>query len=198
MSVSPTEPGPQDPTVYLPTHAQMYAKIAAYSEFTPAARKADEDALRARIEAAIEAARVPWEKDKHREKVNSEGDLGDDDGPDILALNEPAPSPAPADGLKTSAQAARRLGISIRTLRGLVSSGELRYVNVGRGKQREKTMFTDNDLGDLIAKRTRQKAQELCPSTSQRARPSITSTSSGEIIAFTALRSERIAAKRKP
>ena len=110
----------------------------------------------------------------------------------------PQPVPTPADGLKTKAQAARRLNISIRTLRGLVASGELRYVNVGRGKQREKMMFTDSDLDGFIAKRTRQKAQDLCPSTSQRARPSITSTSGGEIIAFTALRSERNAGKRKP
>jgi excisionase family DNA binding protein len=49
---------------------------------------------------------------------------------------EPAPPPAP-DDLKTPSEAARRLGISIRTLRSLVGDGDLRYINVGRGKQRE-------------------------------------------------------------
>ena len=109
-----------------------------------------------------------------------------------------APQPAPADGLKTLAQAARRLGISIRTLRGLITSGELRYVNVGRGKQRERVMFTDSDLDDFVAGRTRQKAQQSCPSTSPRARRTTTSTSSGEVLAFTARRKERTEGKRKP
>jgi excisionase family DNA binding protein len=62
---------------------------------------------------------------------------------------QPVPVPAHADGLQTKSQAARRLNISIRTLRGLIKSGELRYVNVGHGKEREKIMFTDSDLDDL-------------------------------------------------
>jgi excisionase family DNA binding protein len=108
------------------------------------------------------------------------------------------PAPAPPDGLKTQAQAARRLNVSIRTLRGLVDSGELRYVNIGRGKRREKMMFTDGDLDDLIARRTRQKAQETCPSTSPKARRSTTSTSSGAVLAFTARRNGQTGGKRKP
>jgi hypothetical protein len=76
--------------------------------------RSDEE-LRAHIAAAIDAARVPSERGKHREKVNSEVDLGDDDGPDILDLEESAPAPAPADGLKTPSQAARRLGISYQS-----------------------------------------------------------------------------------
>jgi excisionase family DNA binding protein len=151
------------------------------------------DELRAHIEAEIASARCG--------PAPVHFDPGDDD-----ELVEPVPAPVTssssreehgaADGLKTPAQAARRLGISIRTLRGLVSSGELRYVNVGRGKQREKMMFTDNDLDDLIAGRTRQKAQQ-CPSTSPKVRRSTTSTSSGEVIAFTARRNGRTDAKRK-
>jgi excisionase family DNA binding protein len=113
-------------------------------------------------------------------------------------LPQAATPPFPTDGLKTPAQAARRLGVSNRTLRGLVTSGEVRYVNVGRGKQRERVMFTDSDLDDFIANRTRQKAQQSCPSTSQRVRRFTTTISSGEVLAFTARRSERTDAKRKP
>jgi excisionase family DNA binding protein len=109
---------------------------------------------------------------------------------------QPVAVPAPPDGLKTPAQAARRLNISVRTLRGLIKSGELRYVNLGHGKQREKIMFTDSYLDDLIASRTRQKVQE-CPSTSPKARRTTTSTSSGEVLAFTARRNGRTGAKRK-
>jgi excisionase family DNA binding protein len=75
-----------------------------------------------------------------------------DDG---LVEPVPAPQPVPSDRLKTPAQAAQRLGVSIRTLRGLVSSGAVRYVAIGRGRQREKMMFTDADLDDLVASRTR-------------------------------------------
>jgi Helix-turn-helix domain len=125
-------------------------------------------------------------------------DLSDDDEEPVEAAPVPAPVlvPAPADGLKAPVQAAQRLGISIRTLRSLVSAGDLRYVNVGHGKQREKIMFTDNDLNDLIASRTRQKAQQ-CPSTSPRARRTTTSISSGEVVAFTARRNGQTGGKRK-
>lgn len=122
---------------------------------------------------------------------------GDDDELDDAPV-PPVPAPAPTDGLKTQAQAARRLGISIRTLRGLVSAGDLRYVNVGHGKQREKIMFTDSDLDDLIASRTRQKAQQSCQSISPKARRSTTSTSSGAVLAFTARRNGQTGGKRKP
>ena len=143
------------------------------------------------IAAAIDAARMPHARGALRLDV-----AGDDDDELVAPVPQPAAPPSPADGLKTPSQAARRLGISIRTLRGLVTSGDLRYVNVGRGKQREKIMFTDNDLNDLIAGRTRQKAPE-CQSISPRARRSTTSISSGEVVAFTALRSGQTAAKRK-
>jgi hypothetical protein len=57
MSFDLATPGLQEPTVHLPTRAQMDAKIAADRELTPAARKAQEDELRARIDAEIELAR---------------------------------------------------------------------------------------------------------------------------------------------
>ena len=154
------------------------------------AKYSDEGEFRARIAATINAARMSWAR------LDVAASCGDHDDELVEPAPQPALPPSPADGLKTPAQAARRLGVSIRTLRGLVSSGELRYVNVGRGKQREKMMFTDNDLDDLIAGRTRQKAQQ-CPSTSPKVRRSTTSTSSGEVIAFTARRNGRTDAKRK-
>jgi excisionase family DNA binding protein len=146
--------------------------------------------LGAHIAAAIAAARVPWARGPVRD---GPGLLDDDEE---LVEHVTVPAPVPADGLKTPSQAARRLGVSIRTLRGLVTSGDLRYVNVGRGKQREKIMFTDNDLNDLIAGRTRQKAQQ-CQSISPRARRSTTSTSSGAVLDFTARRNGQTGGKRK-
>ena len=154
------------------------------------AKYADEGEFRARIAAAIAAARMSWPR------LDVAASCGGDDDELVEPAPAPAAPPSPTDGLKTPAQAARRLVVSIRTLRGLVSSGELRYVNVGRGKQREKMMFTDTDLDDFIASRTRQKAQQ-CPSTSPKARRSTTSTSSGEVVAFTARRNGQTGGKRK-
>src|SRR2546430_15506855 len=52
----------------------------------------------------------------------------------------------PPDGLKTAAQAAARLGCSVKTLNGHVASGALRYVIIGHGTKRPRRMFTDADL----------------------------------------------------
>jgi excisionase family DNA binding protein len=150
------------------------------------------DEFRAYIKAAIDAAREPSEQGK-----DHSGDVDEsDDDDELIEPPVPAPAPAHADGLKTPAQAARRLNISIRTLRGLIASGELRYVNVGRGKQREKVMFTDSDLDDLIASRTRQKVQE-CPSTSPKARRITNMISSGEVLDFTARQKRPTSGKRR-
>ena len=50
--------------------------------------------------------------------------------------------------LRTPRSAADWLGVSVKTLRGLVQDGELRYVNVGRGKKNIRRMFADEDLQD--------------------------------------------------
>jgi excisionase family DNA binding protein len=154
------------------------------------AKYSDKGEFRARIAATINAARMSWAR------LDVAASCGDDDDELVEPAPQPALPPSPADGLKTPARAARRLGVSNRTLRGLVTSGELRYVNVGRGKQREKMMFTDSDLDDLIATRTRQKAQQ-CQSISPRARRTTTSTSSGEVLDFTARQKGQTGGKRK-
>jgi excisionase family DNA binding protein len=98
--------------------------------------------------------------------------------------------------LLTPAQAARRLGMSVKTLRAHVRTGDIRYVNVGRGKERERIMFAPHDLEGFIAAHTQTKAPP-CPSSSPKARRTTTSTSSGEVVAFTARRNGRTGAKRK-
>jgi excisionase family DNA binding protein len=50
--------------------------------------------------------------------------------------------------LRTPKSAADWLGVSVKTLRGLVQDSELRYVNVGRGKKNIRRMFADEDLQD--------------------------------------------------
>jgi excisionase family DNA binding protein len=101
----------------------------------------------------------------------------------------------PPDGLRSEAEAAAKLSISIRTLREHVASGSLRYVNIGRGKHRARRRFADADLDAFIATQTREDSP--CPSIAPGARRTGTSISSGEVIGFTARRNARRAAKPK-
>jgi excisionase family DNA binding protein len=103
----------------------------------------------------------------------------------------------PADGLRTMAEAAARLGCSVKTLRGHVANGALTYVNLGRGRERQRMRFTDADLDRFITNQSR-KDVPTCPSTKTRVRRSTSSISGGEVIAFTARQSAQPSAKRKP
>src|SRR5262245_19227351 len=73
------------------------------------------------------------------------------------------PRQATPDGLKTTEQAATKLGCSIKTLNGHVASGTLPYVQIGHGKKRPRKMFTDADLNAFVANQTR-KEIPTCPS----------------------------------
>jgi hypothetical protein len=113
MSSGLTTPDPQEPTLDLPTRAQMDAKIAADRFLAPAARKAREDALRAHIDAEIAAARCDGVRGLApaarlglgglggSDATDAGSEPGEDDGPGISDfLNEPAPplSPRPFQG----------------------------------------------------------------------------------------------------
>jgi|SRR6516225_4299799 len=105
------------------------------------------------------------------------------------------PRIAPPGGLLTSAQAAAKLGCSIKTLNGHVAAGDLRYVIIGKGTKRPRKMFADSDLAEFIANQTRK--DEPCPSTASRARRSSTSSSESTVIAFTAAPKPRPGVKPK-
>ena len=94
--------------------------------------------------------------------------------------------PAPPGGPWTTAEAAARLRCSIKTLKGYVETGALRYVAMGHGTKRRRRMFTDADINEFIASQTRRDVP--CPSTRTRARRTGNSISGGEVIAFSAAR----------
>jgi Helix-turn-helix domain len=102
---------------------------------------------------------------------------------------------APPDGLRTMTEAAAKLGCSIKTLKGHMASGALRYANIGHGKKRPTYRFTDADLDAFIASQTRKDSP--CPPTAAPARRSGSTISGGEVVAFTALRNARPGAKPK-
>jgi hypothetical protein len=100
------------------------------------------------------------------------------------------PQITPFDGLRTAEEAAARLGCSIKTLKGHIAAGSLRYVAIGHGSKRPRKMFTDADLAAFIEAQTR-KDSPACPSFESRARHTGTSISSGEVIDFTVPRKPR-------
>jgi excisionase family DNA binding protein len=110
------------------------------------------------------------------------------------AKTKPPPI-VPADGLRTPAEAARKLRCSVKTLRGHVASGALRYIQIGHGTRRPRRRFTDADLDEFVANQTRKDSP--CPSTRTEtvARRISTSTSKCEDIGFMARRNARRAAK---
>src|SRR6266566_8978092 len=100
------------------------------------------------------------------------------------------------NGLRTPAEAAARLQISAKQLGIFVRSGELRYVNVGRGSKKPRIRFTDADLTEFIAAHT-QRNNPPCPSTARKTRRTTSLTSNSEVIGFTARRNARAAGKPK-
>jgi hypothetical protein len=100
------------------------------------------------------------------------------------------------DGLKTLAEGAAKLGCSVKTVKGYIASGALRYIAMGHGSKRQRRMLADADLEDFIAARSRRDSP-ACQSIKVHARRSGTSTSSSEVIAFSARRSARLGARPK-
>jgi excisionase family DNA binding protein len=101
-----------------------------------------------------------------------------------------------SDGLLTIDEAAAYLHITDEQLGSFVKQGAIQYVNVGRGKLRPRIRFTSSDLDAFIERRRQQEAP--CLSTESRTARSSISTSSSNVIGFTALRNARLAAKLKP
>jgi excisionase family DNA binding protein len=95
--------------------------------------------------------------------------------------------------LRTPKEAAERLQTSVEQVTGFVRDGELRYVNIGRGKKRPRRMFTDDDLDEFIERRKR---RDACLSTSQQSRRTGSMTSKSAVIAFSAQPKPGPSAKR--
>jgi hypothetical protein len=111
-------------------------------------------------------------------------------------LRRRKPRQPPPDGLKTGAQAAAKLGCSIKTLDGYVKMGALRYVAIGHGKRRQRKMFTDADLNELIQAQTRKATP--CPSSGSGTRRTGISTSKSKVIGFMEARNRRHDGRPKP
>ena len=91
--------------------------------------------------------------------------------------------------LRSLKDTARVLGVSVKTLSGFVRDGEIRYIDVGRGKKKIRRMFTDQDIDQFQESRARREVP--CQSTSTKTARTTTSISSSKVVGFTALRDAR-------
>src|SRR5262249_31229097 len=95
-------------------------------------------------------------------------------------------------------EVADTLGLSVKTLMRYVRAGRIRYINAGLGEHRRRYLFTESDLAEFEeANRRRDVEVTLCPSFSRRTQNSTATTSGGEVVAFTALRSGQANVKPK-
>lgn len=114
-------------------------------------------------------------------------------------MQEAQPIPAPllnafADRVSIGAgETARLLGVDSKTLRGHVRRGNIRFLVVGFGEQRPRREFRLADILEFLERMSRRE----CPSTAPRTRRSTTSTSSSEVVGFTARREALIAERQR-
>src|SRR5262245_1416277 len=92
-----------------------------------------------------------------------------------------------SNSLLSTREAAEKLGMSLKTLRGHVQDGAIRYIVTGRGKKRPGIAFDPADLEAFTEQRRRTKVVTPCPSTNTKPRPSGNSTLNSTVTAFTAV-----------
>lgn len=99
------------------------------------------------------------------------------------------------DDLMTFREAAAQARCSIKTLKGHVASGVLKYVIIGHGAKRPHKRIKPAHLNAFVEAQIRKDV--ACPFTEPRARLTGSSTFKSEVIAFSVQRSARPGAKRK-
>jgi hypothetical protein len=99
------------------------------------------------------------------------------------------------DDLMTMSEAAAQARIGVKTFKGHVARGAVRYVILGLGTKRPRKRIAPADLTAFIEAQTRKDV--ACPSTEPRARRTGNFISGGEVIAFTAQPRPRPGAKPK-
>lgn len=98
-----------------------------------------------------------------------------------------------ADGLYDMPGAAQRLNTTTDKVRAFVTSGQLKFINIGLGQKRPRYRFSETDLQELISKLTSQESAPCPSSRLKRASPTPGSTSKSVVVGFMALRAAQIA-----
>ena len=97
--------------------------------------------------------------------------------------------------LLSTKEAAEALKISVKTLRGHVRDGAIRYIVTGRGKKRPGIAFAQSDLEEF-EERQRRRSAPPCQSGKTNVQDSTSTISGGEVIAFSEVLERDRSAKR--
>jgi hypothetical protein len=92
----------------------------------------------------------------------------------------------PPEPLHSSKEAAKILGMAVKTLNEHARMGRIRYIKKGGGTKRPRRMFTSKNIQSFIE---RQKVREVpaCPSTGSEIRLSTNTTFKSTVIDFMAV-----------
>lgn len=93
-------------------------------------------------------------------------------------------------------EAARRLGISEKTLLGHVLDGTIPHIPVGRGTKRRRRKFDPADI-EAFARARKQFEAPKCQSSNDKAKRSTATTSSSKVVDLQALLAQRTVGKLK-
>lgn len=74
----------------------------------------------------------------------------------------------PSRALLTVAEASKRLGICVHTLRAHMNAGELKFINIGRGTRRKCVRFEPSDLQDFVDSKRQTASSTLGPGATSR------------------------------
>jgi excisionase family DNA binding protein len=99
--------------------------------------------------------------------------------------------------LKTPREAAERLGVSVKTIIGLVDDGALRFVDVGRGKVKRRLKFRDEYLDEFVADRSRKEPPPCRSGYAPNIHPITNSSSKSTVAHFRAQRNAGTGARPK-
>ena len=90
-------------------------------------------------------------------------------------------------------EAARLLGMDVKTLRAHVKAGNIRFVSMGLGLTKLRREFALSDILEFLEQMRRRE----CPCTNALTRPTTTMTSSGGTLGFMARRAKLTAERRR-
>jgi excisionase family DNA binding protein len=97
--------------------------------------------------------------------------------------------------LLTLKEAAARLKCTTDQVLGLVDDGELKYINVGRGKVKPRYRFAETDIDDFLDRRRTREEPKECLFTREKVRRITNSIAGSKVIGLEALRKQRTSAK---
>lgn len=103
-----------------------------------------------------------------------------------------------SEPLLSTERTAKLLNMSVKQLRGHCAAGNMHWVNIGLGTQRQKRMFRLSDVTEFLERQSQQARARSCQSSGVRMPRAGTMTSSSVVSGFVERRRKMISGKPNP